>query len=69
LRFIIYYISCFFIDAGRVTKEMQAKRRQNAMIDTDGDGKFDENEKAALRDQLGDRTVSVLDVPTHILQK
>ena len=48
---------------------MQRKKKQNAMIDTDGDGKFDDSEKAALKDRLADRTVSVLDVPTHILQK
>lgn len=56
-------------DAGRVTKAMQQERKQNALIDTDGDGVIEAEEIAALSANLDKRTVSVLDVPTFILEK
>ena len=60
---------CCITDAGRVTKAMQQERRQNALIDTDGDGVIEAEEIAALSANLDRQTVSVLDVPTIILEK
>ena len=44
-------------------------RKQNALIDTDGDGVIEAGEIAALSANLDKQTVSVLDVPTFILEK